>query len=387
MIKIFRIILILAAMLTGLCAQSLAADTGQPTAATTTSGQVSPPQTEEEASLLEIPIEKQQMINVKTVTAVVQPMKTVIRTTGRVTYDERRLSVITTRFEGWIENLNVAVTGSYIHKGQPLAEIYSPELYATELEFLNALRQPRPSVGDKTDGLQALLARDTQSLVEGARQRLRLLGVADAQIDQLEKTGKARRPLSVDSPVTGVVIDKLAVKGMRVMPGDKLFAIADLSTVWLVGDLYESQMPMVHTGDGATISLDNSPDKGFMATIEFISPTLSNTTRTVTIRSSVSNTDGRLKPGMFATLAIAADQGDRLAVPDDSVIDTGTRKIVYVDKGEGIFEPREVTTGLKTGGLTEILEGVAPGEKVAAAANFLIDSESQLKGIAPTPLH
>ena len=124
-----------------------------------------------------------------------------------------------------------------------------------------------------------------------------------------------------------------------------------------------------------------------MATIEFISPTLSNTTRTVTIRSSVSNTDGRLKPGMFATLAIAADQGDRLAVPDDSVIDTGTRKIVYVDKGEGIFEPREVTTGLKTGGLTEILEGVAPGEKVAAAANFLIDSESQLKGIAPKPLH
>ena len=340
-----------------------------------------------DAPTIEIPAEKQQLIGVKTIALSQQPMETVIRTVGRVDYDERGLATINTRFEGWIEKLFVNVTGSVVKKGQPLAEIYSPELYATQLEFINALRMAG-SEKTKTgtaDTLQTMLAKDSQSIAEAAKQRLLLWDISESQIKTIAKTGKPIRTLSIESPVNGAVIQKNVVLGMRVMPGDKMFDIADLTTVWVVADLYESQMAQVGIGQEVSISFDNFPGKVIASTIDFVAPVLTGETRTVRVRCTIPNADGQLKPQMFATMEIRIDLGEKLAVPDDAVIDTGTRKIVYVDRGEGLFEPREVLTGIKSGGLTELTQGVKVGEKVAIAANFLIDSEAQLKGI--TPLH
>ena len=340
-----------------------------------------------DAPTIEIPAEKQQLIGVKTIALSLQPMETVIRTVGRVDYDERGLATINTRFEGWIEKLFVNVTGSVVKKGQPLAEIYSPELYATQLEFINALRMAG-SEKTKTgtaDTLQTMLAKDSQSIVEAAKQRLQLWDISESQIKTIAKTGKPNRTLSIESPVNGAVIQKNVVLGMRVMPGDKMFDIADLSTVWVVADLYESQMAQVGIGQKVSISFDNFPGKVIASTIDFVAPVLTGETRTVRVRCTIPNADGQLKPQMFAAMEIRIDLGEKLAVPDDAVIDTGTRKIVYVDRGEGLFEPREVLTGIKSSGLTELTQGVKVGEKVAIAANFLIDSEAQLKGI--TPLH
>ena len=340
-----------------------------------------------DAPTIEIPAEKQQLIGVKTIALSLQPMETVIRTVGRVDYDERGLATINTRFEGWIEKLFVNVTGSVVKKGQPLAEIYSPELYATQLEFINALRMAG-SEKTKTgtaDTLQTMLAKDSQSIAEAAKQRLQLWDISESQIKTIANTGKPNRTLSIESPVNGAVIQKNVVLGMRVMPGDKMFDIADLSTVWVVADLYESQMAQVGIGQKVSISFDNFPGKVIASTIDFVAPVLTGETRTVRVRCTIPNADGQLKPQMFAAMEIRIDLGEKLAVPDDAVIDTGTRKIVYVDRGEGLFEPREVLTGIKSGGLTELTQGVKVGEKVAIAANFLIDSEAQLKGI--TPLH
>jgi membrane fusion protein, copper/silver efflux system len=342
----------------------------------------------EEAPTVEIPVEKQQLIGVRTVVVSMRPMQTVIRTVGRVDYDEQGLATINTKFEGWIEKLFVNVTGSSVKKGQPLAEIYSPELYATQQEFINTLRWARKNKTVSSDNIQALLTSDADAMVEAAKQRLKLWDISQKQIKTIAETGQPIRTLTIQSPVNGVIIQKPVVQGMRVMPGEKMFDIADLSTVWLVADLYESQMSLIQVGQNVTISFNNFPGMAFSSTIDFISPTLTGETRTARVRCTIANPKGQLKPQMFATMEIKADQGERLAIPDDAIIDTGTRKVVYVDKGEGLFEPREVITGLKADGLTELTMGVDPGEKVASSANFLIDSEAQLKGIsAPRAQH
>jgi membrane fusion protein, copper/silver efflux system len=340
----------------------------------------------EEAPTVEIPVEKQQLIGVRTVTAAVQPMRTMIRTVGRVEYDERGLATINTKFEGWIEKLFVNVTGSTVKKGQPLAEIYSPELYATQQEFINILRSAKQSKETNNDHLQSLLARDADALVQAAKQRLKLWDISEAQIRTIAETGRPIRTLTIRSPVDGAIIQKPVVQGMRVMPGEKMFDIADLSTVWIIADLYESQMSLVKIGRTVTISFANFPGLILSSTIDFVFPTLTGETRTAKVRCTIPNPKGQLKPQMFATMEIEVDQGERLAIPDDAIIDTGTRKVVYVDKGEGMFEPREVVTGLKANGLTELTMGIDPGEKVVSSANFLIDSEAQLKGIS-APLH
>lgn len=336
-----------------------------------------------EAPTIEIPVEKQQLIGVKTAVVSVRPMQTLIRTVGRIEYDERRLSTINTKVAGWVEKLFVNVTGDSVRKGQALAEIYSPELFATQQEFINTLRWAGQSQAAKSDSIQALLAGDAERMVEAAKQRLRLWDISETQIRAIAATGKPIRTLVITSQVNGVIIQKPVVQGMRVMPGEKLFDIADLSTVWLVADLYESQMSLVGIGQRVTIALSNFPNQVFSSTIDFISPTLSGETRTARVRCTIPNPKRLLKPQMFSNVEIKTDPVDRLAVPDDAVIDMGRKKVVYIDQGMGMFEPREVTTGLKTGGFTEILAGVAPGEKVASAANFLIDSEAQLKGVTP----
>jgi Cu(I)/Ag(I) efflux system membrane fusion protein len=337
----------------------------------------------EEAPTVEIPLDKQQMIGLKTVAVSTRSLRKTIRTVGRIEYDERKLATVAPKFEGWIEKLYVDYTGKSVKKGEPLAEIYSPELFATQQEFLNLLKW-RPQEGESASRDQEfgrMLSRDNEAIIEAARQRLRLMDISEEQIREIETSGKAIRTLTLVSPADGAVIQKTAVLGMRFMPGEKLFDIADLSTVWVVADVYEYELPLVREGDTAKISLSYYPGRELTARVEYVSPTLSAETRTAKVRFSVPNLDGRLKPQMFTDVEMKVNMGVRLAIPEDAVIDTGERQIVYVDKGEGYFEPREVVLGLRANGMVEVLKGLKTKEKVASSANFLIDSEARLKGI------
>ncbi len=341
-------------------------------------------QQSEEAPTVEIPTEKQQLIGVKTTEVAVRPLEKTIRTVGRVEYDEKRLATINTKLEGWIEKLYVDYTGRYVKKGEPLAEIYSPELVATQQEFINVLRwASKPGSTNVGSDTANMLSNDVRVMVEAAKQRLRLWDISDEQIKKIEESQKPFRTLTLYSPVNGYVVQKMALKGMKVMPGEKLFDIADLSTIWIISDIYEYELPLIKVGDTARLRLSYFPGKEFSSRIDYVYPLLSGETRTAKVRFTIPNPSGQLKPQMFTNVEVKIFQGKRLAIPDDAVIDTGTRQVVYVDKGEGNFEPREVMLGIRAEGFREVLQGLKAGEKVASSATFLIDSEAQLKGVKP----
>jgi Cu(I)/Ag(I) efflux system membrane fusion protein len=350
---------------------------------------------EEEVPAVEIPSDKQQMLGVKTSEVKVRSLTRVVRTVGMVDYDERRLSTINTKFEGWIEKLYVDYSGKYVKKGEPLADIYSPELLATQREFLNVLkwanRRNTPSTapsGSNYDiaggaAVSDMLAKDADVLVEAAEQRLRLWDISDSLIRRIEESGKPVRALTLYSPASGYVIQKTALQGMKVTAGEKLFDLADLSMVWIIADVYESELALVKPGERATISLSYFPGREFPSRIDYIYPYVSGQTRTVKVRFEMPNYEGRLKPLMYTNVEVKIGLGKKLSIPDDAVLDTGTRQIVYVDRGEGNFEPREVLLGVRAGGLREVLKGLKAGEKVASSATFLIDSEAQMKNVVP----
>ena len=335
----------------------------------------------EETPTVEIPTDKQQLIGVRTVKAAIRPLNRVIRTVGRIEYDERNLATANTKIEGWIEKLHVDYTGRYVQKGEPLAEIYSPELVATQQEFLNILRWAAQGPSAKDERTAMLLVKDAQTMLEAAKERLRLWDISDDQIKKIETTGKPIRTLTVYSPASGYVLQKMAVQGMRVMSGEKLFDVVDLSSVWIVADIYEYELPLIKLGQTARIGLSYFPGKEFSSQVDYVYPALASETRTAKVRFTIPNPEGVLKPQMFTNVEIKINLGNRLIVPSEAVIDTGERQIVYVDKGEGFFEPREVTVGLKADGVVEVTGGIKAGEKVASSANFLIDSEAQLKGV------
>jgi Cu(I)/Ag(I) efflux system membrane fusion protein len=335
----------------------------------------------EEVPTVEISLEKQQLIGVKTAAVSTKPVRQTIRTVGRIEYDEKKLATINVKFESWIEKLHVDYVGKYVKKGDPLAEVYSPELFATQQEFINLMKWKGQSSEVKDETINKMLARDSDAIVEAAKQRLRLWNITDEQIKSIAESGKPARTLTIYSPVNGTVIQKTAIQGMRVMPGDKLFDIADLSTVWIISDIYEYELPTIHAGDTAKISMSYFPGKEFMAVIDYVYPVLASETRTTKVRFSIPNPGGQLKPGMFTNVELKVNMGKRLVVPQDAVIDTGMRQIVYVDKGEGNFEPRNVVAGIRSDGMVEILKGLKEKERVATAATFLIDSEARLKGI------
>lgn len=340
---------------------------------------------QEEPQTIEIPEAGQRFIGVKTTVAAMKELTRTIRTVGRVEYDERRIATVNTKIEGWIENLRVNYTGRYVKKGEPLAEIYSPELVASQQEYLNIAkwsRQGAASAGaEETSALNRMLTQDAEAMRQAARQRLRFWDITEAQIRKIEETGSPLRTLAVFSPVSGYVVQKLAVQGMKVQPGERLFDLVDTATVWVVSDIYEHELALVKTGQKAEITLDSLPGKVFVASIDYVSPLLAGETRTAKIRFSLDNQAGELKPQMFAKVALKVDLGRRLVVPEDALINTGARQLVYVDKGDGYFEPREVGVGVKADGMAEIISGLQAGEKVASAATFLIDSEARLKGV------
>ena len=356
----------------------------------------------EEAPQVEISPEQLQLIGVKTVKVALKSLQKVIRTVGRIEVDERKLATVNTKIEGWIEKLHVDYTGRYVKKGEPLAEIYSPELLATQQEFISTLKwagrqtdkaQPpdaahsghdhTPPAPEPVSELQKILAKDAVAALDAARERLRLWDISETQIKHIEHTGKPARTLTLYSPVSGFVTQKMAIQGMRVMPGEKLFDIADLATLWIVADIYEYELPFVKVGQQARITLSYFPGRQFSSRIDYIYPTISADTRTAKIRLTLPNPGGQLKPQMFTNVEIRINLGKKLVIPESAVIDTGTSQVVYVEKGEGAFEPREVVLGIRVEGAVEVLQGIKAGEKVVSSANFLIDSEAQLKGIKP----
>jgi Cu(I)/Ag(I) efflux system membrane fusion protein len=338
----------------------------------------------EETPQVEISSQQQQLIGVKTVKVSFKSIQKVIRTVGRIEADERKQTTINTKIEGWIEKLHVDYTGRYVKKGEPLVEIYSPELLATQQEFLSVLKWAKqPDDKKKDDTLSLMLAKDANATLDAARQRLRLWDISDAQVKQIEQTGKPVRTLTLYSPVSGFVTQKMAVLGMKVMPGEKLFDIADLSDIWIIADIYEYEMPFVKVGQQAKITLSYFPGKELSSKIDYIYPTISADTRTAKVRLTLPNPGGQLKPQMFTNVEIRIDLGKKLTIPDSAVIDTGKGQVVYVDRGNGSFAPREIQTGLRADGTVEVLRGLKAGEKVATSANFLIDSEAQLKGVKP----
>lgn len=334
---------------------------------------------------VEFPKDKQQFTGVKIIQAEVKPVSKRIRTIGRIENNEKSFVTVNTKFEGWIEKLYVNYTGKPVSKGEALAEIYSPELYATQQEYLTLKKWSSQKGSDEKSG--ALIRKDSLALFSAAKQRLKLWDITDDQIRLIEKTGTPIRTIKIYSPASGYILSKQAVQGMKIMPGEKLFDIADLSTVWIIADIYENDLSFIRQGQKAIISLSYFPGKPIESEIDYIYPDLNPQTRTVKVRFVIQNPNLALKPQMFTNVELEADLGRKLVIPEEAVIDTGTRKLVYVNKDDDYFQPREVKTGITADGMTEIVSGIAEGEKVAAAGNFLIDSEAQLKGIIPSDKH
>lgn len=335
---------------------------------------------EEEPPAVEISEDAQKLIGVKTVLAEVVDMTRTIRLTGRIDYDEKLLFTVNTKVEGWIERLHADYTGRLVKKGEPLLEIYSPDLLSAQQELISLSTWKR---SEGASGVERMLDADSDKLKQAARQRLRLWDISDAQIDHIIKSGEPRRTLVIASPVTGYVVKRYATRGMRVMTGEPLFDIADLSRVWVVSQVSEPDMALVKPGMETRVTVTGMPGGPMRSRIEYVNPVVNEQTRTLEVRSTLNNPDAALKPQMFAAVEVSAPLGKRLAVPEDAVMETGERQIVYVDKGGGLFEPRQVTGGIRAGGKREIVSGLKAGERVAASSLFLIDSEAQLKGVAP----
>jgi Cu(I)/Ag(I) efflux system membrane fusion protein len=319
--------------------------------------------------------ERQQLIGVKIGTVERRHLEKVIRTTGRVDYDEKRLVTISPKIGGWVEDLFVDFTGAYVKKGQPLLTIYSPELVSTQEEYLVALKakegfmkSPFPEV-----------ASSGNTLAESARRRLKLWDISDDQIKALEQSGQPRKTLTLYSPYEGFLLERMVYKGMNVMPGTALFKLADLSVVWIYADIYEYELPLIRLGQVASVKLAYLPAETFTGKVIYIYPSLDPKTRTAKVRLEFPNPKGRLKPEMYADVNLKIDLGEKLAVPEEAIIDTGIRQVAFIDKGSGYFEPREVKLGVKVDQYYEVIEGLKPGERVVTSANFLIDSESSFK--------
>lgn len=316
-----------------------------------------------------------QMLGVRTEEVAMRPALTrSIRATGNLQFNERRLATITTKVAGWIERLAVAATGDPVQKGEVLAEIYAPDLVAAEEEYLVAMR-----LGGSMPGSMA--HNDQGALTAASLQRLRALDVPEDEIARLRKTGKAARRIAVRAPADGIVIEKPVQEGMRVEPGQPLYKTADLSDVWLIAEVQEQDLGLIRPGQKAEARFIAFPGRSFEGTVEFIYPTLSPETRTARVRIVIPNPDKALRAAMYATVDIAAQSSGQpaLAVPVSAVIDSGTRQVVLVDRGEGRFEPRPVRLGTQGGDWIEVTEGVKAGEKVVTSANFLIDAESNLR--------
>jgi RND family efflux transporter MFP subunit len=327
------------------------------------------------ANQIRISTEKVQKLGVKTEKASMKAIEKLVRAAGRIEPDERRTYAISPKFEGYVERLHVNATGQAVSKGQALFEVYSPELVSAQREYAIAAQ-----------GVQSLKGADSEAqggmkqLADSSLMRLKNWDISEEQIRALAKSGEAKRTMTFRSPVNGIVTEKKALQGMRFMPGELLYQVTDLSTVWVLADVFEQDIGLVKQGAKAKVKINAYPDKLFEGTVTYIYPTLKAETRTAQVRVELANPGQLLKPSMFANVELAvAARASVVTVPVSGVIDSGTRRIVLVQVGEGRFEPREVKLGARSDDYVEVLEGVRDGEDVVVAANFLIDAESNLK--------
>lgn len=332
---------------------------------------------EEESTGTQVKVstQKVQRLGVRTELAALRVLTRTVRAVGTLQIDERRVSTVSPRFEGWIEQLHVNTTGEQVARGQPLMEVYSPDLVTAQQEYLIAARGIE-AVKDGSPEIQASM----RQLMAGALARLRNWDISERELQQLQSEGALRRTVTLRSPVAGVVIEKPALKGMRFMPGEALYQISDLSSLWLLADIFEQDLGLVRPGQAAKISVNAYPGKTFSGKVAFFYPTVTPETRTGKVRIELANPGALLKPSMYASVELAAGAHRKvLAVPASAVIDSGVRRVLFVELAEGRFEPREVTVGTRADDYIEILTGVKAGESVVVAANFLIDAESNLK--------
>lgn len=321
--------------------------------------------------------ERLQTIGVKYEPVARRPLEKIIRTVGRVAVDERKLAKVTIKFHGWIERLFVSATGDHVKKGQQLFTIYSPDLVATQEEYLLAL-QGRKQMGESEF---PEVARGSQDLLEATKRRFQLWDITPDHVRELEKTGKVLKALPIHSPITGTVIKKDALAGAHVDPGQELYTIADLSHIWILADIYEYELSFVKAGQQAAVTLSYDPSTVLTGRVGFIYPTLDPKTRTAKVRFELDNADEKLKPDMYANVELRVGLGTKLAIPQEAIIESGQKQVVFLHRGGGKLEPRLIKTGVKTGEWTEVLEGLKEGEHVVTSANFLIDSESRLKSV------
>jgi len=321
---------------------------------------------------VQLDAERRQMLGVRTVQAAEGTVGGEIRATGRVAVDETRVRKVNVKIEGFVEKLFVDSMGQKVAKGQPLFRLYSPELLAAQNEFLLALKT-RNALGSSSSGSE---------LLESARKRLRLWDIPESALQELERSGTPTKSIAIPSPVSGVVTMKNVVEGARISPMDAPFEITDLSSVWVVADIYESELSQIRIGMAAVLTLAAFPGRSFQGHVQFLEPVLDPKTRTAKVRIAFANPSGELRPELFGDVLLKSALRKGLLVPADAVLDAGLRKVVFVEESENRFTPREVKVGAATGTMVEILSGLEKGEKVASGAAFLLDSESRLRAAA-----
>jgi len=323
---------------------------------------------------IEISPEKQQLIGIKTEEVALRKLVKNIRTVGIVEADERKIAHVHVKFSGWIKDMYV-YDGAYVKRGDPLFTIYSPELVSSQEEYLIALKakdtldkSPYPEVSS-----------GAISLLEATQRRFRLWDISEGELKTIERTGKPLTYMTIHSHMNGYITKRMFFPGMHVAEHEDVLVMADLSDVWVIADIYEYELTLVKVGELATLQLSYYPGETFTGKVMYLYPTIETSTRTAKVRFEFPNPDNKLKPGMYTNVMLQSDLGERLSVAEDSVIDTGERKVVFVASGDGYFEPREVKVGKKAEGYYEVMEGLREGEEVVRNATFFVDSESRLK--------
>ncbi len=337
-------------------------------------------ETSTSGTLVKISVDKVQKLGVKTATASLRILNRNVRAVGRIEADERRIYTIAPKFEGWVEQLHVNATGDVVKAGQSLFDVYSPELISAQREYLIAVKGVSAMQGA---GAEAEAQNGMQELAQASLMRLQSWDIGDDDLRKMRESGEVKRTIAYRSPVTGIVMEKAALKGMRFMSGEVLYKIADLSKLWIIADVSEQESSLIRVGQLAKVRLDAFPGREFSSRVSYVYPTLNQQTRTTPVRLEIANPNGNLRPGMFAQVELSGlgSKGRVVAVPDSAVIYSGRREIVLVELSEGRYEARVVKLGERSDDYVEIKDGIADGDKVVVSANFLIDAESNLKAV------
>ena len=322
--------------------------------------------------------ERRQLIGLKFATVRRKDVSDRLETTGNIEADERLQGYVQTRFAGWIQQVFANSTYQYVRRGQPLFTIYSPDLVSTESEYLLAIeagnRVKDSTVGDVTT--------DASSLVDSAAERLKQWNVSPREIARLERERTVRRAIEIDSPMSGYIVERNALPNMYVQPDTRLFAITDLSKVWIYAAVFQNEIGKVRPGNPATVTVDAYPGTSFDGRVDFIQPQIDPMTRTAKVRCEFNNPKGQLLPGMFAHVALDLPMGVQTVIPDTAVLRTGTHNVAFIDRGDGYLTPAQLELGAHVGDEFIVLKGLSPGQQIVSSANFLIDSESQLQAAA-----